>query len=114
MVEGLVERPGVRSGSSNVEQDRLTAILDEQPVTIQGGKGYIFDMRGFWKLTLLAGTGATVTAFRVDDLETWAAPSETERAYSGMPAAEAAASIEVDWPYVLVRTTGGSVVCAKV
>lgn len=57
------------------------------------------------RLTILAGAGATVTVSRVDDES---ASSATGHGSDQTVSADTQLSIDVDWPFYYISTSGGS------
>lgn len=88
--------------------ERLSRPFKVQPQTLADGDTVLIDARGYWKLTLLAASGATVTVHRATDGKTWTEPTGDENDVTA-PAAGEALAIEVDWPFYLVSTSGGAV-----
>lgn len=75
-------------------------------VTLADGEGQTFDARAMAKMSVLAGTGATVLWSRVN------APNATAHgtlagAVITPPAATALTTLAVDWPYYRVSTADG-------
>lgn len=82
-------------------------LQDTQVHDLAAGEGITLDARkgGFAKLTVIAGTGATVTVGRVDSPD---ATSQTGAAADQFDvAADSLEATNIDWPFWRVETAGG-------
>lgn len=94
----------------------LTKPYTSQITTVEDGTSQVFDARGFWKLSVMAPSGATVTIHRVDSYKASVVGTPgtgTERDVTGPSAGETLA-IEVDWPFYHVSASGADVEVALI
>ena len=88
------------------ERKYAQRLLDTLPATIATDTGRVVDCRGFGKLTIIAGAGATASVSRVDLPD---ATAHTTGAQNTEPdvTANTRITIDVDWPFFYVSSAGG-------
>lgn len=84
----------------------LSKVFGATARSIGDGQAVTVDARGMASLTVIAGTGATVTVSRVDSKT--ASAHTTGDGNSFTVAADARETIPVDWPYYRISTAGGA------
>lgn len=73
--------------------------------TLAASGAITVDARGMAKLSVIAGTGATVTVSRVDSADADAHTTGTENTFD--VAANTIETIDVDWPFYRISSAGG-------
>lgn len=90
------------SGSINVVSDKVFGV---GVLELADGESEVIDARAMAKMTVVAGSGATATISRVDSPDATA-----DGPGFGDPAdvaAESLSTIDVDWPFYRITSTGG-------
>lgn len=82
----------------------------ESPTTLADGDSYVFDARGFTKLTVAAASGATAVVSRVNSKDASAAQGSPYDLTP--PSGGALSTYDVDWPYYFVSATDAAVTVA--
>lgn len=90
--------------TGGIQQQLAQRIAFSEPMALSSGNGANFDCRGMRFLTIIAGSGATVTYSQVDAPTTVSHDSATDATTT-----EAAGiSVDVKWPFYYVSTASGA------
>lgn len=89
-----------------MSSSQIRKIFGSSVIALAAGEARNIDTRGMGTLTVIAGTGATVTVSRVDDDEAEAHTTGSHNQFT--VAATTRVVTSVDWPFYRISSAGGA------